>query len=52
MIGLDWVSENYKKNSTPAEKVRDFLAGMTDRYFENTFKQITIPQRIRNFSAK
>jgi len=52
MIDLDWVSENYKRSSTPAEKVRDFLSGMTDRYFDNTFKQIIIPQRIRNFSAK
>lgn len=52
MIDLDWVSEKYKGSSTPAEKVRDFLAGMTDRYFDNTFKQITTPQRIRDFSAK
>jgi dGTPase len=52
MLDLDWVSKKYKGSSTPAEKVRDFLAGMTDRYFDNTFKQITTPQRIRDFSAK
>jgi len=52
MIDLDWVSEDYKRNSTPAEKVRDFLAGMTDRYFDKTFKQITYPQRLSDFGAK
>lgn len=51
MIDLKWVSEDYKRNSSPAEKVRDFIAGMTDRYFDNTFKQIAIPQRVSDFSA-
>ena len=51
MIKLDWVSKDYLSNSLPAEKVRDFLAGMTDRYFNNTFKQITYPQRVSDFSA-
>jgi dGTPase len=51
MINLDWISEDYKRNSTPAEKVKDFLAGMTDRYFDSTFERITIPQRLREFDA-
>ncbi len=51
MIDLDWVSKDYLSNSLPAEKVRDFLAGMTDRYFENVFKQITNPKRVNDFGA-
>ena len=58
MINLDWVSKDYLSNSLPAEKVRDFLAGMIDRYFENAFKQIgksieadNLPKRINDFSA-
>jgi dGTPase len=51
MINLDWVSRDYLSNSLPAEKVRDFLAGMTDRYFENVFKQITNPKRVNDFGA-
>lgn len=51
MINLDWVSKDYLNNSLPAEKVRDFLAGMTDRYFENVFKQITYPKRVNDFGA-
>lgn len=52
MIDLDWVSEKYKGSSTPAEKVRDFLAGITDRYFDNTFKQITTPPKDKRFQCK
>ena len=51
MINLNWVSKDYLSNSSPAEKVRDFLAGMTDRYFENVFKQITNPKRVNDFGA-
>lgn len=52
MINLDWVSKDYLSSSLPAEKVRDFLAGMTDRYFEHVFKQITNPQRVNDFNAQ
>lgn len=52
MINLDWVSKDYLSNSLPAEKVRDFLAGMTYRYFENVFKQITNPKRVNDFGRK
>jgi len=47
MINLSWVSKDYLDNSSPAELVRDFLAGMTDRYFEYVFNQITIPTRVK-----
>lgn len=50
MINLKWILSDYKEKATPAEKVRDYLAGMTDRYFEWVFKKITIPERVtRNF---
>jgi dGTPase len=51
MINLNWVSKDYLSNSLPAEKVRDFMAGMTDRDFENVFKQITNPKRVNDFGA-
>jgi len=62
LIDLDWVSKNkkYLENSTPPEKVRDFIAGMTDRYFQKTFKDLMqktfkdsmIPQKIQRFTSK
>jgi len=51
LIDLDWVSKEYLRNSLPAEKVRDFLAGMTDRYFEDIFKQIIDLKRVKDFGA-
>jgi dGTPase len=51
LIDLDWVSKEYLRNSLPAEKVRDFLAGMTDRYFEDVFKQIIDLKRVKDFGA-
>jgi len=44
---LDWISSEYIKNSTPPEIVRDYIAGMTDRYFEFVFNKITIPDRVK-----
>jgi dGTPase len=38
------VSKEYLNNASNAEIVRDFLAGMTDRYFEHAFNEITIPK--------
>ncbi len=50
MINLEWISSEYKEKAPPAEKVKDYLAGMTDRYFEWVFKKITIPERVtRNY---
>jgi dGTPase len=37
--------ENYLKDATNAEIVRDFIAGMTDQYFNDTFQEIYLPQK-------
>jgi dGTPase len=54
MINLKWISSKYKENAKPAEIVRDYIAGMTDRYFEHVFKQITnlIPERVEGFCVE
>jgi dGTPase len=47
MINLKWISSEYKKKARPAEMVRDYIAGMTDRYFDYVFNKITIPNRVK-----
>ena len=47
MKNLDWISFDYLNKATNAEIVRDYLAGMTDRYFEFVFNKITIPERVK-----
>ncbi|HJH32217.1 MAG TPA: HD domain-containing protein [Methanosarcinaceae archaeon] len=47
MINLDWVAPEYFEEASPAEIVRDYIAGMTDRYFEFMFNKITIPDRVK-----
>jgi dGTPase len=37
--------ENYLKGASNAELVRDFIAGMTDHYFNDTFQEIYLPQK-------
>jgi dGTPase len=49
MLDLDWVDEGYKENVKDAELVRDFIAGMTDRYFDSVFYDIMVPIRRRDF---
>ena len=49
MINLKWISSEYKENAKPAEIVRDYIAGMTDRYFERVFNHITVPKRVEGF---
>ncbi len=41
---LDSKSEEYISTTNPAEKVRDFIGGMTDRYFVETMKERLIPE--------
>ena len=36
-------SEEYLKNTVPALQVRDYIAGMTDRYFAETLKKMVVP---------
>jgi dGTPase len=45
-----WISKDYKKSVKPAEHVRDYLAGMTDRYFNNVFHRLVIPEVVTDFS--
>ena len=38
------MGENYHKNTHPKRKVIDFIAGMTDDYFNYQFEQLFVPQ--------
>jgi dGTPase len=38
--------QDYVGSATPAELTRDFIAGMTDRYFAKRFEECVIPRRI------
>jgi dGTPase len=41
-----WVSPRYLETTTDAELVRDYIAGMTDRYFAKRFEECVIPRRV------
>jgi dGTPase len=41
-----WTSPRYLEAATDAELVRDFIAGMTDRYFAKRFEECVIPRRV------
>ena len=41
-----WISRRYLETATPAELVRDYIAGMTDRYFAKRFGECVIPRRV------
>jgi dGTPase len=45
-IDTSWISQNYLQSATSAELVRDFIAGMTDRYFAKRYEECVIPRRI------
>ncbi|MDO8872327.1 MAG: HD domain-containing protein [Methanoregula sp.] len=45
-IETGWISPLYLETATEAELVRDFIAGMTDRYFAKRFEECVIPKRI------
>jgi dGTPase len=40
-----WTSPRYLESATNAELVRDYIAGMTDRYFAKRFEECVIPKR-------
>ena len=42
-IETGWTSHAYLETATDAELVRDFIAGMTDRYFAKRFEECVIP---------
>lgn len=45
LIRAEWVSSAYLDTATPPELVRDYLAGMTDKYFESVAQELLIPKR-------
>ncbi len=45
-LDTGWISPEYRRNTGDAEIVRDFIAGMTDRYFERRFEEIVLPKRV------
>jgi len=45
-IATDWISKKYVESASAAELVRDFIAGMTDRYFAKQFEECVIPRRV------
>lgn len=46
MYEPDWISQNYRDSVSHVELVMDYLAGMTDRYFNRVFQSLVIPQEI------
>ena len=46
-MNANWISQAYVQSATPAELVRDFIAGMTDRYFAKQFEECVIPRRVQ-----
>ena len=45
-INTQWTNQQYLETATPPELVRDFIAGMTDRYFAKRHEECVIPRRI------
>ncbi len=44
-IGNPWISRTYRESATTPELVRDYIAGMTDRYFARRFEECVLPRR-------
>jgi dGTPase len=45
-IETGWIDRNYLHSATYPELVRDFIAGMTDRYFQKRFEECVMPRRV------
>jgi dGTPase len=45
-LDTGWTSPDYLRSATVAELVRDFIAGMTDRYFAKRYEECVIPRRV------
>ena len=45
-INTGWTSQHYLETATQAELVRDFIAGMTDRYFARRYEECVLPRRV------
>jgi len=46
-IGKPRIARECSANAEPAELVRDFIAGMTARYFEREFRRSVMPGKAR-----
>ena len=44
-IKTGWINPQYLETAMDAELVRDYIAGMTDRYFAKRFEECVIPKR-------
>lgn len=42
-----WISENYRESAIPVQIVTDFMAGMTDGYFEWLFRRLVLPTKVK-----
>jgi len=45
-INTRWTNKSYLETATLPELVRDFIAGMTDRYFAKRYEECVIPRRV------
>ena len=45
-VNTSWINPGYRDTATHAELARDYIAGMTDRYFAKRFEEIVIPRRV------
>ncbi|MDD1702123.1 MAG: HD domain-containing protein [Methanoregula sp.] len=45
-IESPWVNREYVRSTSPYGLVRDFIAGMTDRYFLKRFEECVLPRRV------
>jgi len=45
-ISTGWTSREYLRSALPAELVRDYIAGMTDRYFAKRFEECVMPRKV------
>jgi len=51
-IDLPWVNREYVASTAPAGLVRDYIAGMTDRYFLKRFEECVLRIKSRDRSGK
>lgn len=51
-IDFEWIGKTYNNDSSNEEKVRDFIAGMTDRYFIGTYEEMVLPINVKSFKDK
>lgn len=50
-LDAPWLSSTYRHSITPAGAVRDFIAGMTDRYFERLYASFVLPKKLESYRS-